>query len=215
MAPVRQVADLLGVLLLTGLSVALLCYIGYGEARRTYPNVELDRVAAEGEVVARAMESFAFAGLPLGQFPGFGAVATPLLDSDPALAAIYVTDARGQVVLSSGADQLDAQVFSQAIKGSHHEVDQNASFYRVTLPLASRLETVGHVNVLMYRSAVATRIDGAFSRLALAAALILALCGAGAFAVARWRRHSVGWTNALYGLTIALVRVLAIATLVS
>jgi predicted MFS family arabinose efflux permease len=215
-APIRRVADILGVVLLTGLSVALLCYIGYGEARRTYPTVELDRVAAEGEVVARAMESFAFAGLPLAQFPGFDAVATPLLDSDPALAAIYVTDARGQVVLSSGAEQIDeGQAFALVAKvGNHHEVDQNESYYRVTLPLASRLETVGHVHVLMYRSAVSNRIDGAFSQLALAATAVLALCGAGALAVARWRRHSVGWTNALYGLSIAAVSALAIATLV-
>ncbi|HEY3111265.1 MAG TPA: MFS transporter [Chloroflexota bacterium] len=213
-APLRRVADLLGVLLLTGLSVALLCYIGYGEARRTYPSIELDRVAAEGDVVAHAMESFALAGLPLAQFPGFDAVATPLLDSDPALAAVYVTDARGQVVLSSGEDQIETEGFSKAAGTGRHHVDQNDSFYRVTLPLESRLETVGHVHVLLYRGAVAAKIDGAFSQLALAAVLVLALCGAGALGIARWRRHSVGWTNALYGLTIAVVSGLAIATLV-
>src|SRR5205085_6087471 len=113
-ARVRGIADILGVVILTGLSVALLCYIGYGEARRTYPTIELDRVAAEGEVVARAMEAFTLAGLPLAQFPGFDAVTTPILDSDPSLAAIYVTDTRGQVVLTSGADQVETETFPTA-----------------------------------------------------------------------------------------------------
>jgi predicted MFS family arabinose efflux permease len=214
-APLRRVADMLGVVLLTGLSVMLLCYIGYGEAGRTYPSIELDRVAAEGEVVARAMEPFALAGLPLAQFPGFGAVTTPILDTDPALAAIYVTDARGQIILSSGAEQIDTQPFARVAGEGRHQVDQNAAFYRVTLPLASRLETVGHVHVLMHRTAISSRIDGAFSRLSLLATLMLGLCGVGALAVARWRRNSVRWTYALYGLTIAVVAGLAIATLVT
>ncbi|HEV8636625.1 MAG TPA: MFS transporter [Chloroflexota bacterium] len=219
----RRLLGLLGTILVTALSVLLLCYVAYGEARRTYPTFQVDRLAAQAELVGHSMESFLLAGLPLEQFPGFVPVTKPLLDSDASIVAVYVTDERDEVVFlhaqpgASGLEAANTLVFQESSlqpPGQRRRVTENASFYRVTLPLSSKFGVVGNLHILMDRSVVTASIDGRFSVVGLIAVLLLAGFTAGAF-LTSGRRAATRWMTALYGVTLVAVAAVAIGGMVN
>lgn len=81
--------------LVAALSLALLVFVGWGEAKRTYPKFIFDKLAAQGEIVQSAMDGHLRAGLPVGEFPGFRRIAEPIRVADPTVAAIVVRGGRG------------------------------------------------------------------------------------------------------------------------
>ena len=74
------------------LSLGLLIYVGWGEAKRTYPRFQAGKMVAQAELVQTALDSYLRAGLPLAQFPGFRQIAEPIRESDPTIAAIAARD---------------------------------------------------------------------------------------------------------------------------
>src|SRR5947209_15608091 len=73
----RSVVQAIPAILVLVLSTGLLLYLGFSEARRGYPRLELDTLNAQGASVKSSLDSFLLAGLPLKQFPGFGPLTTP------------------------------------------------------------------------------------------------------------------------------------------
>jgi predicted MFS family arabinose efflux permease len=222
-AAARRLLGLLGTILVTALSVLLLCYVAYGEARRTYPTFQVDRLAAQADLVGHSMDSFLVAGLPLEQFPGFLTVTKPMLDSDASIVAVFVTDEQGEIVFLNaqpGATGLEAanklvfQPSSLQQAGQRREVTENDRFYRVTLPLSNKFGLVGNLHVLMDRSVVTASIDARFSVVALLALLLMVGFTVGAY-VASTRRSATHWMTALYGLTLVAVAALAILSMVN
>ena len=50
-ARTRRIWDALTMLVVTGLSLALLIYVGFGEAKRTYERIHIERLAAQAKIV--------------------------------------------------------------------------------------------------------------------------------------------------------------------
>src|SRR5207249_4764858 len=118
--------------LVLALSLALLCYVAFGEAYRTYPKFEMEHLGAQGEIVKQSMDTYLLAGLPLEQFPGFPVLTQPLLDTDAAVSAIYVSDLKGQTVFANqhtGGPPPDAAVRFDASTlqrpGLHYQITEN------------------------------------------------------------------------------------------
>lgn len=161
-----------GALLVLTFSLLLLAYVGFGEARRTYPALEMAKVAAEGELVQNAMQPFLLAGLPLDQFPGFAPLTNPVLQSDPSLARISITDTSGKVVFantgaafSKDLASLDGAQYSVSVvapEDTRYSVESSGSYYQVNLPLKSRLETVGTLHLTVPQSVIISRITSQF-----------------------------------------------------
>jgi hypothetical protein len=125
------------------LSLALLIFVGLGEARRTYPRFAIEKLAAQGELVQTAMKGFLLADLPLSQFPGFTTTTQPILQSDTSIYAIYVTNLQDQVVFANGQSltelgDLSAQAAIQP-DVNRFLVTENAQFYRVSFNLTTAL----------------------------------------------------------------------------
>lgn len=215
-----------GVLLVLAFSLLLLAYVGFGEARRTYPGLEMAKVAAEGELVQNAMQPFLLAGLPLNQFPGFSSITTPVLQSDPSLEAISIVDTTGQVVfVNSAAGQSSSQATDGAApfqpsavtaEDNRYSVTENDSLYRVSLPLKSRLDQVGTLNLVVPQSVIISRITHQFL-VVLLALVVLQLIYALAFLriqrgplLRRSRRLAV-----TYGVVYLLMAVVVTGTLLS
>ncbi|MDH3919986.1 MAG: hypothetical protein OEU25_17630, partial [Rhodospirillales bacterium] len=70
--------------LVSGLSLLLLMYVGFGEAQRTYQQFHIEKLAAQARVVQNAMATFLRPGLPMRQFVGFATLTEPILASDQA-----------------------------------------------------------------------------------------------------------------------------------
>src|SRR5947199_150323 len=105
---VRRGIQIVGLVLAMACALFMVAYVGYGEAWRTYPRIELDRLAAQDETVRNALDPLLKAGLPLGSIAGFGPLTTPLLASDSSIAAVYVilkrrpVESRGPLALAYG-----------------------------------------------------------------------------------------------------------------
>src|SRR5690348_4218767 len=145
----RSVVQAIPAILVLVLSTGLLLYLGFSEARRGYPRLELDTLNAQGASVKSSLDSFLLAGLPLKQFPGFGPLTTPLLQSDQTIAAIYVTDSAGQPVFRNGpaADSLPDPAAVRALpdetQNSGYHIGETATAYQVSLDLRNKFEQVG------------------------------------------------------------------------
>jgi predicted MFS family arabinose efflux permease len=74
------------------LTLLLLIYIGYGEARRTYSRFQMGKLQTQGEIMQIAISAYLQAGLPLKQFSGFSAQSEGLLRSDERIENVQVLD---------------------------------------------------------------------------------------------------------------------------
>ena len=55
----------------------LLLYVGYGDSKRTYEQIHIEKITTNGQLVQNSIEKFLRDGLPLRQFAGFNTIAAP------------------------------------------------------------------------------------------------------------------------------------------
>jgi MFS family permease len=214
----RRIAYGLTMLLVSGFSLMLLLYVGYGEARRTYQNFHLEKLAAQGRLVQSAMESYLRDGLPLKQFVGFATLARPLVDGDDAVTTMAVYDQWGRRVFVAGDTAVDLLPAADGESTNHagFELREDDNYFQVVLPLRSRFETVGWLAIDMPRSMLTQRLSEAFSApilvmvsLSLAFALFVVVIGADRV------RNRLKWLHLAYAATFLTMAAVVIGTLVS
>ncbi|CAM2006651.1 MFS transporter [Acanthopleuribacter pedis] len=165
------------------LSFVLLFNVGLGEAYRSYPKLQVEKLASQGESIKHVMENFLNAGVPLPQFVGFNTLTQSLLSGDPNISEIRVQDMEGRVVFSNarnvetkrrqsfvvsdgdqGAADQETQTAdtTQTAAGDTPESGDPAAFdfaeyqghYIVTLPLNNKFEQVGELSLSLPVSVV-------------------------------------------------------------
>ncbi|MEX2517713.1 MAG: MFS transporter [Paracoccaceae bacterium] len=165
--------------LVAALSLALLIYVGWGEAKRAYPEFVIDKLVAQGEVVENAMAGHLRAGLPLREFPGFQQIAGPIMTTDPSIAAIIARDMTGAAVFSVG--DAAAPAVSPDTGEGRATLRRDETWLQVSLPLRSRFEPVGRLEVTIARAGVDARIGAMLPMLAALACGLTLLFGGLAF----------------------------------
>ncbi|MGE0659004.1 MAG: MFS transporter [Reyranellaceae bacterium] len=187
-------------------SLLLLLYVGYGEARRTYPLFLAEKMTAQGALIQTPMETYLRAGLPLRQFPGFRQIADPILGSDPSLASIAARDRTG-LVFSAGAATPDLPPVTQDLHTSE-------DWLQIAVPLRNRFETVGGIVVTMPRAAAMAPIDAAVPWLA-ALAAVLAIVFALLSRILPSTGARISWLAIAYAACFAAMAGAVVYTLVS
>lgn len=201
-------------LAMAALSLGLLVYIGWSEARRTYTRFQVDKMVAQGELVLTAMDTYLRAGLPAAQFPGFRQIADSIRESDPAIAAIAVHDLNGRAIFLVG-NTATPRLSGHA--GAHRfQVYENQSWLQVALPLSNRFETIGELRITMPREAVTGIVNAYLPRLVTVAAGLAFLFGLFAFWVAgRTTDSAVSWIGTGYVLTFVIATVAVVISLLT
>ena len=97
-------------LLVSGLSLLLLIYIGFGEAQRTYEQLHYEKLMAQGQIIQNAMGKVLRPGLPLKQYVGFNTLCGRILASDKSISVIIAFD-RNQVPIFNCGEEV-VQPFS-------------------------------------------------------------------------------------------------------
>ena len=169
--------------LVLALSLFLLIFVGIGEARRTYPRFEIEKMAAQGELIQMAMSPFLLTDLPLHQFPGFSTLTQPVLDSTPSINTICATNLRGEIAFSNSSSSpnntseflSDFQESSFQKESDRFTVTENKEFYRVSFELEGRLERVGQLHILMPKAIVEDTINQKFIYVKIAAGILFGL----------------------------------------
>lgn len=203
----------LGMALVAAFSLALLMYVGWGDAKRTLPDFEIQKMAAQGELVQTTMGGYLRAGLPLEQFPGFRQISEPILNSDPDVVSIaaYATD--GRLVFSAGTGSFPRLSEGEARTG--FDVREDAEWLQVALPLENRFEDVGELIVTMSTNTVTSRISSAFPSLITFFLGLVGLFGAFVLIIApRSIKSRIPWIGGAYSVIFAIAAVALVATLV-
>ena len=199
------------------LSLLLLLYVAFEDARRTMERFHSEKMVAQGQVVQNALESFVRPGLPLRHFVGFSGLVEPIIDGDRLVSSVAAYAASGERVFAVGpaAARFDGPARLKDTRAA--DIVVSAEVIEVVLPLDDRFERVGHIVLVTPRSLIATQVEAAFKPL-----LGLAILAAAAFALAvallfprqdgplRLRWVGIGFIS-----TFAITAALVVATLVS
>ncbi len=215
----RRLTDFVTMFLMSGLSLVLLIYIGFGEAQRTYQEFHVEKLMAQGKVIQNAMEIFLRPGLPMKQFVGFATLTEPILNSDNTIAGMTAFDRSGRPVFASGTKSIPLlpEVPSAGKSASQSfELRQNRQYIQVVLPLRSRFEAVGSLAVTLPRSVVTDRVQASFQPL-----LIVALIFSFAFALfvtlggPRLKGRRTPMLQLVYAITFVSMAIFVVGTLIS
>ena len=86
------------------LTLLLLTYVGFGEAKRKYTQFQLTKMITQVEIVKNALDVYLKAGLPIQQFSGFGSTSEMLLRSDDSIQQIRIKDSSAKLVFKKNRD---------------------------------------------------------------------------------------------------------------
>src|SRR5688572_17584428 len=87
----RRLVDGFTMFIVTALSLLLLLYVSYGDSKRTYEQLHIEKMTAHGLTLQNSVEKFLRDGLPLKQYAGFNALAGSLVEGED-LDALIIYD---------------------------------------------------------------------------------------------------------------------------
>jgi MFS family permease len=169
----KRLVDALTMFLVAAVSMVLLVYIAFGEARRNFERFQIEKLIAQGQVVHSTIEAFVRPGLPVHQFVGFQQIAEPMVKADPLIDAISFFDVHGERIF--GAGEGSPQIFPKVtetirVGDSNVEVRHSGQTFQVILPVRNRFEAVGSVVLAVPGHKVTEKVEEAFRTVAYAGA---------------------------------------------
>src|SRR6187549_474936 len=81
-------------------SLFLLLYVGYGDGKRTYESIHIEKLTAQAAYVQASMEKYLRDGVPLKQYVGFATLAAPILEGED-VDAIVIYDHQGREIFAA------------------------------------------------------------------------------------------------------------------
>ena len=204
--------------IVTGLSLLLLLYVGFGEGKRGYEQIHIEKITAQGRLIQNSIEKYLRDDLPLGQYAGFQTLVAPIVESDD-FDAIAVYDNLGRqvfVVIDKTKPQLPEPSSAIMRIKQDIEVDYGETHYQIVLPLRTRYDTVGSLVVMSPTKIVTQRLRAGFETLPfLVAALSLLFAVIIAIASPSIQATRFPWIPIGYALTFVIMSLFVILTLVT
>jgi len=151
------------------LTLLLLIYIGYGEARRTYSSFQMGKLQTQGEIMQIAISAYLQAGLPLRQFSGFSSQSEGLLRSDERIENIQVLDhsqnrifiglqndleREQSLALIDSRTYRESRIQLKAESSGETRIEESADSYRAVLNLRGKFGVAGFLIVESTKKAV-------------------------------------------------------------
>jgi predicted MFS family arabinose efflux permease len=170
----KRLVDAFTMFIVASMSMVLLIYVAFGEARRNYERFQIEKLIAQGQVIQSALESFVRPGLPAHQFIGFQQLAEPMVKADPLIDAISFFNSNGERTFSSGEGS--SQIFPRVtetfrVNESDVQVRNSGNAFQVVLSVRNRFEQVGHVVLTVPAKKLSEKVESAFEPVAYSAAL--------------------------------------------
>ena len=214
----RRLIDGATMFVVTGLSLLLLVYVGFGEAKRTYEEFDIEKLVAQGSIAQNSIENYLRAGLPLKQYVGFTTLAEPIVENAD-IDALTVYDLAGRQLFSvtdkSKPKLPDPPAIIKQIKDKT-EVDSTGGHFQVVLPLRTRFETVGSVVVVSPKSVVGRRLDATFRPLVFLLVGLSAVFAVFVSLAAPYLARTRGpWLQVAYGFTFLGMAAFVIGSLIN
>ncbi|MEL7543487.1 MAG: MFS transporter, partial [Pseudomonadota bacterium] len=235
----RRLNDAVTMFVVLFVSLLLLVYVAFGEAKRTFEGFQGDKLHGQVLVVQNSMQTPLRSGLALKQFVGFKTLTDPIFSSDQTVGTLAVYDLSGDIVFSAGdmrilrtlptpmdivspvrsgrapVDGGDAAASKNELRKKYNLARQNGQ-YRIVVPLRNKFETVGYLGITMSESVVENRVREAFQPLFLASlipslvfAIVIGIFGP------RMARSRMPWAQITFGFVFMAASAGVIATLIA
>jgi MFS family permease len=217
----RRFIDGVTMFVVTGLSLLLLVYVGFGEGKRIYGQFQIEKLIAQGRIVQNAMENYLRAGLPLKQYSGFVTLADPIVQGIDEIDAMIVYDQSGQeLFIDVDKNKPNPKVPdpSDPIRRlrANLEVEKSDSNYQIMLPLRNRFEIVGSLILTASTDVLQKRLQRSFSTLYFATAGLSALFAFFVVITAPYlARTRVPWLQIGYAVTFLTMAGFVVGTLIT
>jgi len=217
----RRLADGVTMFIVTGLSLLLLVYVGFGEGKRIYEQFQIEKLSAHNRIVQNVMENYLRAGLPLKQYAGFATLADPIVQSIDEIDAMTVLDHSGhQLFVVTDKDKKSPKLPDPADVArqirQNLEVEKGDGYYQVVVPLRTRFETVGSLVITAGTAITERRLNAAFTPLLIGAFALSALFAAFVVLSAPYLAKSrTPWLQIGYAVTFLSMAGFVVATLIS
>ena len=212
----NRVLEAVTMFVVAALSLLLLLYVGFGDGRRNYEIIHIEKLTAHGRFLQNSIGNFLRNGLPLKQYVGFSTLASPIVDTEE-VDAVAVYDASGKQLFIAVDRQKPALPSPPAFvknPGEGIKIYVGKTHYQVVLPLRTRFETVGSVLVVSPKSLVDDRMRVAFAPLLIIAALLASAFGSLVVLMKRYiARSQKPWLQIAYGATFFAMSLTVIWTL--
>lgn len=161
---VKYLSEGVAMLIVASSSLALLLYVGFGDGKRTFEQIQLEKLTAQGLYVQNSLEKFIRDGLPLKQYVGFSTLAAAVVEGDD-VDAVVVYDHNGkQLFLSLDKSNPILPAPPQDVKtpGNVVKVFTDVGHYQIVLPLRNKFEPVGSVLIVAPSKLITQRISDTF-----------------------------------------------------
>ncbi len=220
----KKLLGILPTILVMALALALLLFVGLGEARRVYESFQLEKLAAQGELIQRLTDDFLEQGLPLdfvaglieeelGKFAGFAAFGK----SETSAQTLTLIDPDGRLVYPEVEPPfLDQPALPLEVATVPYAVARGAGRYRMILPLMGRFEEPsGELVVSMPTALISDFVQGEFRRLLrVGGFLLLVFLPVALLLEVRSPKRKTRWLELAYGLNFLAMAVAVVLSLV-
>jgi MFS family permease len=217
----RRFGDAATMFAVSAACLLLLVFVAYGKASRTFEQLLIEKLVAQGQLVQSAVEAYVRPGLPLRQWAGYQQTTEPMVKADEFLIAMITFDRDGEPVFAAGDRRVRPldPAGSTAIANGTADLRSSDSALQVILPLRNKFERVGDLMLAMDRSKVTEKVQTAFLPIVIFAGIASILFSAVVFigwrASENRRKHSAAITFAGTFLAVAIAIVLAMVSLFS
>src|SRR5712691_495033 len=214
----RRLIDAGTMFIVAALSLLLLLYVGFAEGKRTYEEIELEKVTAQAIFVQNSIERFLRDGLPLKQYPGFATLVGPIVESQKEVDAMGLYDQSGRrlaIVVDKSNPKLPELSSAITRVKQKIEIEYGDTHYQVVVPLRTRFETVGAIVMMVRTEFIAEVLRASFLPLAFLAVGLAAAAAIVMSLAARYRPRSRDfWSNIAHGMAFLSMAAAVVCTLI-
>lgn len=157
--------DAFTMFIVSALSVCLLLYVAFGEARRTNEQFQIDKLTGQAELMQVTLETFLHAGLPIRQYAGFSIISDPIMTTDKSIAGMAVRDPAGVKIFSVGDGAPAIPSLRNVTASDQPEVQRSDAIIEISVPLRNKFERVGTLAISMRRALIDSKVIEAFKPL--------------------------------------------------
>lgn len=159
-----RLGDCAMMLFVAAASLALLLYVGFGDGKRTYEQIQIEKLTAQGLYVQNSLEKFVRDGLPLKLYAGFSTLAAPVVENEEVDAVAVYNQTGKQLFLSLDKNIKKIPDPPKTVEnpGQGIKVVFGENNYQIVLPVRSRFETVGSVVIVATSKHILQRIKSTF-----------------------------------------------------
>jgi hypothetical protein len=169
----RRIADAATMFAVSAACLMLLIFVAYGKASRTFEQLLIEKLVAQGELIQSAAETYVRPGIPLRQWAGYHQTTEPMVKADEFLIAMIAFDREGDPVFTAGDRTIRPldPARGQLIANGAVELRTSDRTLQVILPLRNKFERVGDLMLAMDRGEVIAKVQTAFLPILVLAAI--------------------------------------------